>query len=361
MSYFTNSSGSASTGSATTSSSLGDISADITLSSPPEDSISDLEFSTKSDLLAVASWDKRVRIYDVSQTGANSGKAIYAHEGPVLSVAWSIDGDKLVSGGTDNAARLWDVATGQSTQVAAHDDPIRSVRWFTPPGANAQMVVTGSWDKTIKYWDLRQQQPVCLVKLPERVYTMDVSRDLLVVGTAEKHLQIINLKNPETVFESRISPLKWQTRVVACFPDASGFAVGGIEGRCAFVYLDPKNTKLDFSFKCHRTARTRGAGADVYGVNAISFHPVHGTFSTAGADGTFHYWDKDSRSRTKGFPPVGGIISATGFNRNGSIFAYAVSYDWSKGHQHNTPTYPNKIMLHRVGDEEAKRKVTSKY
>lgn len=88
-SYFTNTPGPTSAGSTATTSSLGDITGDITMSSPPEDSISDLEFSTKSDLLAVASWDKRVRIYDVSQTGVNSGKAIYAHGGPVLSVAWS--------------------------------------------------------------------------------------------------------------------------------------------------------------------------------------------------------------------------------------------------------------------------------
>ncbi|CUS13173.1 unnamed protein product [Tuber aestivum] len=361
MPYPTNNPGPTSTRAPNTTSSLGDVSADITLSSPPEDSISDLEFSMKSDLLAVASWDKRVRIYDVSQTGANSGRAIYAHGGPVLSVAWSNDGGKLVSGGADNAARLWDAATGQSAQVAAHDDPIRSVRWFTLPGANAQMVITGSWDKTIKYWDLRQQRPAGSVELLERVYTMDVSRDLLAVGTAERHIQVINLKNPGTVFQSRISPLKWQTRVVTCFPDASGVAIGGIEGKCGFVYLDAKNSSSEFSFRCHRRARTGGTDTDVYGVNAISFHPVHGTFSTAGADGTFHYWDKDSRTRIKGFPHVGGIISATSFNRNGTIFAYAVSYDWSKGHQYNTPTYPNKIMLHKVSDEEAKRRVTSKY
>ncbi|RPB01040.1 WD40 repeat-like protein [Choiromyces venosus 120613-1] len=357
MAYYTNNSRSTATsGTSSSTGILGDISADITVSSPPEDSISDLAFSMKSDLLAVASWDKRVRIYDVSQNGANSGKAIYAHEGPVLSVAWSSDGSKLVSGGTDNAARLWDITTGQSTQVAAHDEPIRSVRWFSPPGANAQLVATGSWDKTLKYWDLRQQQPVCSVNLVDRVYAMDVVRDLLVIGTAERQIHIINLTKPETIFETRESPLKWQTRVVTCFPDATGFALGGIEGRCAFLNLDKKDTTSPFSFKCHRAARTGAPGANVYGVNAISFHPVHGTFSTAGADGTFHFWDKIAKHKTKGFPSVGGIISATGFNRNGSIFAYAVSYDWSKGHQFNTPTYPNKIMLHRVQEGEANRK-----
>ena len=35
----------------------------------------------------------------------------------------------------------------------------------------------------------------------------------------------------------------------------------------------------------------------VYPVNALSFHPTYGTFSTAGADGYIHMWDKDSRQR----------------------------------------------------------------
>jgi mRNA export factor len=51
---------------------------------------------------------------------------------------------------------------------------------------------------------------------------------------------------------------------------------------------------------------------------------------------------------------VGGPISATAFNRNGSIFAYAVSYDWSRGYSHNTPNLPNKIMLHSVLADDCK-------
>jgi mRNA export factor len=92
----------------------------------------------------------------------------------------------------------------------------------------------------------------------------------------------------------------------------------------------------------------------VYSVNAISFHPVYGTFSTAGSDGTFHFWDKDAKNRLKGYPNVDGTIPATTFSRDGGIFAYAVSYDWSKGFGGNSPTYPTKIMLHAVDESEAK-------
>lgn len=83
--------------------------------------------------------------------------------------------------------------------------------------------------------------------------------------------------------------------------------------------------RKNFSFKCHRDD-----AKNVYAVNDISFHPVHGTFSTAGADGTVSFWDKDSKQRLKPFPKTNGQISSTAFNRNGSIFAYGVSYDWSK-------------------------------
>jgi mRNA export factor len=72
------------------------------------------------------------------------------------------------------------------------------------------------------------------------------------------------------------------------------------------------------------------------------------------------YRDKDAKHRLKGFPSVGGCIPATAFNRNGNIFAYAISYDWSKGHHGNTPQYPIKVMLHPIKEDEAKPKTPVK-
>ena len=65
------------------------LSKDVTLSSPPDDSISDLCWSPVANHLAVASWDSKVRIYDVTQKSAGEGKAVINFEGPVLSCAWS--------------------------------------------------------------------------------------------------------------------------------------------------------------------------------------------------------------------------------------------------------------------------------
>lgn len=71
------------------SNTMGDISKDVALNSPPEDSISDIRFSPASDHLAVASWDKKVRIYEINDQGQSEGKALFDHEAPVLSCCWA--------------------------------------------------------------------------------------------------------------------------------------------------------------------------------------------------------------------------------------------------------------------------------
>jgi mRNA export factor len=92
---------------------------------------------------------------------------------------------------------MFDIATGQSTQIAQHDEPIKCVRFLD----QGNVVATGSWDKTIKYWDLRSPQPVGTVQLPERCYAMDAKGPLMVVGTAEKHVCIFDLNNPTVIFK----------------------------------------------------------------------------------------------------------------------------------------------------------------
>jgi mRNA export factor len=72
---------------------------------------------------------------------------------------------------------------------------------------------------------------------------MDVKGPLCVVGTADRYINVIALGQPGQFYKTIQSPLKWQTRVVSCFTEGNGFAVGSIEGRCAIQYVEDKDSK----------------------------------------------------------------------------------------------------------------------
>jgi mRNA export factor len=60
------------------------------------------------------------------------------------------------------------------------------------------------------------------------------------------------------------------------------------------------------------------------------------------------------------FDNIGGPVVSSAYNHTGTIFAYAVSYDWSKGHSGMTPGYPNKVFLHACKDDEVKKRPKAK-
>lgn len=335
---------------------------DVIVQNSPSDAVSCLSFSPTANLLCAGSWNKELAVYDIGATGAATLKAKVAHSHPILCADWSADGLQIVSGGTEGQAKLWNLQTQQEVVVAQHAAPIKSVHWVQELG----VVITGSLDKTIKYWDMRQSTPAATIQLNERVYAMDVKNPVLVVATAtvsenvldrgvqrqerKNKIFVFETKNPSNPFRTVDSPLKYQHRCISIFPDKSGFAVGSVEGRVAISHVAEKDLSKNFAFKCHRQEN------DIYAVNSIAFHP-YGTFATAGSDGVYTYWDKDAKQRLKLFQRNQNSITAATFNNNGSIYAYALSYDWSKGVEYyQRQKEPNAIMLHSVQEAEIAKK-----
>lgn len=331
---------------------------DIEVSSPPDDSISCLEFSPKaimpSTFLISGSWDNNVRCWEVHQSGQTMPKAQQTHAGPVLDCCWSDDGTKVFTASCDKTAKMWDLNSNQAIQVAQHDAPVKSVHWIKAP--NYTCIMTGSWDKTLKFWDMRTPNPMDTIQLPERCYCSDVLYPMAVVGTAGREVIIYQLENRPQEFSRINSPLKFQHRCISIFTDKktnlpTGFALGSIEGRVAIQYVNPTNPKDNFTFKCHRSNGMVNGMQDVYAVNDIAFHPVHGTLATVGSDSRFSFWNKDARTKLKTSEPFDQPLTCCDFNADGNIFGYATSYDWSKGHEgYDTQKKPH-IFLRRCFDE----------
>lgn len=103
-----------------------------------EDRINRIAWSSDGELLASASYDKSVRVWN-----ALSGEFCYkleGHESLVFGVAWSPDGKKLASASYDRSAIIWDV--GSRSQLRKINDPESSlgeVSW----SPNGQLLAVG--------------------------------------------------------------------------------------------------------------------------------------------------------------------------------------------------------------------------
>jgi len=70
------------------------------------------------------------------------------HTGWVLSVAFSPDGKRIVTGNTDNTARIWDAESGRPLRTLEHTKLVRSVA-FSPDGKN----ILTAGDDIVRIWD----------------------------------------------------------------------------------------------------------------------------------------------------------------------------------------------------------------
>uniref|UniRef100_A0A1B0ACE9 mRNA export factor n=1 Tax=Glossina pallidipes TaxID=7398 RepID=A0A1B0ACE9_GLOPL len=326
---------------------------DFEVIAPPDDTVSALKFSPAAlsqNYLIAGSWDSSVRCWEVDQTGKTLPKAIKTMDGcPVLDACWSDDGTKVFIA-TKNKVKLWDLISNQTMQVAAHQAPVKTCHWIK--GSNYACLMTGSWDKTLKFWDTRSAIPMLSFNLPERCYCTDVDYPMAVVGTAGKSVIVYSLENTPTEFRRQEGLLKYQHRSIAIFRDKkqvpTGYAVGSIEGRVVLKYLNPARDRV--TFKCHRSP-IAAASQDIYAINDMAFHPIHGTLVTVGSDGTFCFWDIDGCKRLKISEQMDQAITKCSLNANGQIFAYALGYDWSKGYEYFNSIKKPQIFLRRCYEE----------
>ena len=78
-------------------------------------------------------------------------KTLEGHSREVLSVAYTTDGTKIVSGSADNTIKIWDANTGQCLKtLEGHSEMVESVA-YSPDGTK---IISGSSDKTVKIWEV---------------------------------------------------------------------------------------------------------------------------------------------------------------------------------------------------------------
>ena len=196
-------------------------------------------------------WDLRGWEHDYLFTLFNKNqRTFYGHTGGVLSVAFSPDGKRIVSGSEDQTLKVWDATTGQETlTLKGHTGAVQSVA-FSPDG---KRIVSGSDDQTLKVWDATTGQETLTLKghtgaVQSVAFSPDGKR--IVSGSDDQTLKVWDATTGQETLT-----LKGHTggvRSVAFSPDGKRIVSGS----------DDQTLKVWLLDRWLEKAGQRGSGAD---------------------------------------------------------------------------------------------------
>jgi hypothetical protein len=112
-------------------------------------------FSLDGQRILTGSGDKTAKVWE-----AANGKELLSlngHSEAITSVTFSPDGQRIVTGSYDRTAKVWDAATGKELfTLKGHNSGVSSVA-FSP---NGQRILTGSLDGTARVWEAASEAQV---------------------------------------------------------------------------------------------------------------------------------------------------------------------------------------------------------
>ncbi|MFD0363666.1 AAA family ATPase [Nocardia sp. GCM10030253] len=106
-----------------------------------------IAWSPDGTMLASASHDHTVRLWDLAEPGES--RVLRGHTDRVSKVRWSPDGTQLVSAAQDQTARVWNIVDGTELFVlTGHTHRLEAAHWR----ADGELIATASRDGQVRLW-----------------------------------------------------------------------------------------------------------------------------------------------------------------------------------------------------------------
>ncbi|MHC5775152.1 WD40 domain-containing protein [Nostoc sp.] len=269
--------------------------------------VNSVVYSPNGQQLASASWDKTIKIWDVS-----TGQLLKSLTGDctaVSSVAYSPNGQQLASAGYDKTIKIWDVSSGKLLKsLTGHRGWVNSVA-YSP---NRQQLASAGYDKTIKIWDVSTGQ-LLKTLTGHRVWVNSVTyspNGQQLASAGNKTIKIWDVSSGKLL--KSLTGHCDLVRSVAYSPNGQQLASAS----------DDKTIKI-WDVSSGKLLKSLTGHCDL--VNSVAYSP-NGQQLTSAGDKTIKIWDVSSGQLLKSLTGHSNVVFSVTYSPNGQQLASA-SYD----------------------------------
>lgn len=244
-----------------------------------EGAVNDVAFNLDGSVLASASGDRTVRLWDVSRQFGLA--ALMGHRDAVNSVMFNPDGTLLASASSDATVRLWDVARRViSSTLEGHDGPVFDAS-FSPDGS---VLASGGLDTCVRLWDVAEKRQIASLEMPNEIRRIaySPSGNLLALGLNGGGVYVF-----DTETHTRLGSIYYADYNASCVrdvvfsPDGALLAIGSVDGYIRLWKVGDLGTQK----RALRVLRGHDGG-----LCGLAFSPDGRMLASASHDGTVRLW-----------------------------------------------------------------------
>ncbi len=246
--------------------------------------VTDLAFSPDGNKLLSASSSNSLELWDIS-TAKELQVIELTGNNRYIPVAYSPDGHTIVSGNDDGDIELWDANTGKQIgkTLKGHSEAILSLAF----SADGKQLASASTDKTVILWDVTTQQPIGkpLVGHTDEVWAVKFSPDnqLIATGSTDRTVRLWDAATHEPIGQPLIGHTDRVKSLV--FTQDSSMLISGSQDNSIILWDVAQKLPIGRPLLGHTSF-----------INALSLSPDGNTLISAGEDNQIIKWGINIKS-----------------------------------------------------------------